>query len=179
MILFRNSWVWWTFYYGCHFKTAIFNLVLLIGFFRSSNDNAPRWMPWDFTDDKSTLVQVMAWCHQATSHYPSQCWPSPMLPYGATRPQWVNMFQLNWNVLQKLWFNLCVVDPNAQWIIHSSQSFKFFNQVNGCQVVRYKKFNTQRGMRFRRISLAHLTHWGQVTHICVSKLTIICLDNGL
>ena len=25
----------------------------------------------------------------------------------------------------------------------------------------------------------HLTHWGRVTHICVSKLTIIGLDNGL
>ena len=24
-----------------------------------------------------------------------------------------------------------------------------------------------------------LTHWGQVTHICVSKLTVIDLDNGL
>ena len=24
-----------------------------------------------------------------------------------------------------------------------------------------------------------LTHWGQVTHICVSKLTIIGSDNGL
>ena len=75
---------------GCHFKTAIFNLVLLIGFFRSSNDNAPRWMSWDLTDDKSTLVQVMAWCRQATSHYLSQCWPSSMSPYGVTRPQWVN-----------------------------------------------------------------------------------------
>ena len=30
---------------GCHFKTAIFNLALSIGSFRSSNDNAPRWMP--------------------------------------------------------------------------------------------------------------------------------------
>ena len=26
-------------------------------------------MPLDLTDDKSTLVQVMAWCRQATSHY--------------------------------------------------------------------------------------------------------------
>ena len=26
---------------------------------------------------------------------------------------------------------------------------------------------------------AYLTHWGQVTHICVSKLTIIGSDNGL
>ena len=24
--------------------------------------------------DKSALVLVMAWCRQATSHYPSQCW---------------------------------------------------------------------------------------------------------
>ena len=79
---------------GCHFKTAIFNLVLLIGFFRSSNDNAPRWMPWDLTDDKSTLVQVMAWCSRAASHYLSQCWPSSMLPYGVTRPQWVNSMAL-------------------------------------------------------------------------------------
>ena len=36
---------------------------------------ALRWMPLDLTDDKSTLVQVMAWCRQATSHYLSQCWP--------------------------------------------------------------------------------------------------------
>ena len=81
-----------------HFKTAIFNLVLLIGSFTSSKDNALRWMPWDLTDDKSTLVQVMAWCRQATSHYLSQCWPSPMSPYGVTRPQRVKQF-LRWYML--------------------------------------------------------------------------------
>ena len=32
----------------------------------------------------------MAWCHQATSHYLNQYWPSSMSPYGITRPQWVN-----------------------------------------------------------------------------------------
>ena len=26
-------------------------------------------MPPDLINDKATLVQVMAWCHQATSHY--------------------------------------------------------------------------------------------------------------
>ena len=81
---------------GCHFETVIFNLVLLIGFFISSNDNAQRWMPWDITDDKSALVQVMAWCRQAPSHYLSQCWPSSLSPYGVTRPQWVN----SWYVLK-------------------------------------------------------------------------------
>ena len=58
---------------GCHLKTAMLYLVLLIGIFTSSNDNALRLMPEDLTDDKSTLVQVMAWCRQATSHYLSQC----------------------------------------------------------------------------------------------------------
>ena len=28
---------------------------------------------------KSTLVQVMAWCHQAPSYYLNQCWPSSVL----------------------------------------------------------------------------------------------------
>ena len=48
------------------------------------------WMSLDFIDDQSTLVQVMAWCRQATSHYLSQCWPTSPSPYGVTRPQWVN-----------------------------------------------------------------------------------------
>ena len=51
-------------------------------------------MPLDLSDDKSTLVQVMAWCRQATSHYLSQCWPSSLSPYGVTRPQWVNVIEL-------------------------------------------------------------------------------------
>ena len=33
------------------------------------------------SDGMITLVQVMAWCCQATSHYLSQCWPRSMLPY--------------------------------------------------------------------------------------------------
>ena len=75
----------------CHFKTAIFNLVLLIGILTSSKDNALRWMSRDITDDKSTLVQVMSWCRQATSHYLSQCWPSSMSPYDVTRPRWAKI----------------------------------------------------------------------------------------
>ena len=43
-------------------------------------------MSLNLTDDKSTLVQVMAWCRQATSHYLSQCWSRFLSPYGVTRP---------------------------------------------------------------------------------------------
>ena len=67
-------------------KSVIFNLVLLISIFRSSHDNVLRWMPQDLSDDKSTLIQVMAWCRQATSHYLSQCWLSSLTPYDVTRP---------------------------------------------------------------------------------------------
>ena len=52
---------------------------------------ALRWMPLNLTDGKSTLVQVMAWCRQATSHYLSQCWRRFMSPYGVTRSQSVNV----------------------------------------------------------------------------------------
>ena len=55
-----------------------------------SYEIALRWMSLDLTDDKSTLVQVMAWCHQATSHYLNQCWPRSMSPNDVTRPQWVD-----------------------------------------------------------------------------------------
>ena len=48
---------------------------------------------WLVTNDKSTLVQVMAWCRQATSHYLNQCWPRSPMPCGVTRPQWVNWQQ--------------------------------------------------------------------------------------
>ena len=51
---------------------------------------ALRWMSLDLTDDNATLVQVMAWCRQATSHYLNQCWPRYLTPYGVTMPQWVN-----------------------------------------------------------------------------------------
>ena len=37
----------------------------------------------------------MAWCHQATSHYLCQCWPSSMSSYGVTRPQWVKVANMH------------------------------------------------------------------------------------
>ena len=72
---------------------------------------ALRWMPLDLTDDKSTLVQVMAWCRQATSHYLSQCWPRFMSPYGVTRPQWVNsMWWCNDTSRTSAWLTLAPKD---------------------------------------------------------------------
>ena len=36
-------------------------------------------MSLELTNDKSTMVPVMAWCHQAPSHHLNQCRPSPKM----------------------------------------------------------------------------------------------------
>ena len=72
-----------------NFRYVIFQLISVTDGWGISCKIALRWMPLHLTDHKSTLVQVMAWCRQATSHYLSQSWPSSMSSYGVTRPQWV------------------------------------------------------------------------------------------
>ena len=43
-------------------------------------------MLWDTILVLWTLDQVMAWCHQAASHYLNQCKPKPVMFYCVTRP---------------------------------------------------------------------------------------------
>ena len=47
---------------------------------RTSSKTAESWRLHNLINGKSTWVQVMAWCHQATSHYLSQCWPRSLSP---------------------------------------------------------------------------------------------------
>ena len=78
-----------------------------------SYEIALRWMPLDLTDDKSTLVQVMAWCQTAPSHYLSQCWPR-------SRHQ---MASLGHNELMKMvdefWWHVTIYIDNT---LHSHHS---------------------------------------------------------
>ena len=70
---------------------------------------ALRWMPLDLTDDKSTLVQVMTWCRQATSHNLTQCWPRSMSSNGVTSPQWLMHWEYQYLVhLIFLWYRMYV-----------------------------------------------------------------------
>ena len=70
------------------FRYVILKRNLVMDGWGISCEIALIWTSLDFTDDQSTLVQVMAWCCQATSHYLSQCWPRSLSPYGVTRPQY-------------------------------------------------------------------------------------------
>ena len=61
-----------------NFRDVIVKRILVTDGWHISCEIALIWMSMDFTDNQSTLVQGMAWCHQATSHYLSQCWPDPL-----------------------------------------------------------------------------------------------------
>ena len=121
----RGSHLWWQIHrkrikynWGClnslapgkfewNFRHVIFKQISVIDGWGISCEIALIWMSLDFTDDQSTLVQVMAWCRQATSHYLSQCWPRSLSPYGVTRPQWKcqDYFYVKWeylNTMQKI-----------------------------------------------------------------------------
>ena len=71
------------------FIKVVFKLTLVIDGWGISNEIALGWMSLHLTLDESTLVQVMARCRQATSHYLNQCWPCSISQTGITRPKWV------------------------------------------------------------------------------------------
>ena len=76
-------------------------------------------MSLDFTDVQSTLVQVMAWCHRATTHYLSQSWPKSLSPNGVTRPQGVNYLPIG---LSMSIFGVCI-DENLNTVINELMFF--------------------------------------------------------
>ena len=86
-----------------NFRKVIFKLTLVNGGWGISYEIALTWMPQDFVDDKSTLVQVMAWCRQATSHYLSQCWPRSMSPYGILGPNELIILVNDWHIILTHW----------------------------------------------------------------------------
>ena len=94
-----------------NFRHVIFKQIL-VGWSRHLLWNCHLNMSFDFTDDQSTLVQVMAWCHQATSHYLTQCWPRFLPPYGVTRPQWVKWVIMAPTSTRDL-FHWCLMHHNS------------------------------------------------------------------
>ena len=68
-------------------KSVNFKLILTINIWSIFCEISIRWLPQSLTDHKSTLVQVMAWCRQATSHYLSQCWPRSLSPHSVSAPK--------------------------------------------------------------------------------------------
>ena len=83
----------------------------------------------------STLVQVVAWCHQAKSHYLSQSWPISLSPNGVTRPQWVN-----WTLANKF--------TSLQWR-HNDYDSVSNHQLHGCLLDRLFKPRSKKTPKLR------------------------------
>ena len=64
----------------------IFKLIILNDGLGIHHDIVIRWMPHDLTNEKSTLVILMAWNPQATRHYHTQCWTSCMSAFRISKP---------------------------------------------------------------------------------------------
>ena len=120
--------VWWLLNslthgtFGWSFRQVIFKLIVVIDCWGVSTKIGIRWIQLDLTDDRSTLVQVMAWCCQATSHYLSQCWPSPISPYGLTRPQWV--YDILTSCFTKSSAVIVLITQDKQAFIFHEEEFK-------------------------------------------------------
>ena len=71
-----------------NFTSIVVKLISLIDILKTFCEIGHRWMSQNHVDNKSRKVPAMAWCHQGTSHYLSQCLPRFISPYG--RPQWFN-----------------------------------------------------------------------------------------
>ena len=66
---------------GNNFEIIIFELIFLIDILRDSYEIVLWRMLKQQFHEKSTLVQVMAWCGQAARQYLSQYWPRYLLTY--------------------------------------------------------------------------------------------------
>ena len=99
-----------------NFRYLIFQIISVTDGWGISCELALRWISLDLTDDKATLVQVIAWCRQATSHYLGQCSPRSLSPYGVTRPQWVQMITSSASSYEDFakWWHLRF----SEWMIH-------------------------------------------------------------
>ena len=104
------------------FQNVFFKLISWIDTLSNSCETALRSMPQNPSDDKSTLVQVMAWCRQAAGHYLSQCCPRSLSPYAITRPRYVNNHRIESVRI------LCLVSGvliNMTHLINSNRGIKF------------------------------------------------------
>ena len=103
-----------------------------------------RWMAQDCYDE-ATLVQVMAWCHQATSNYLNQCWPGFMIPYCITKGQWVKRLKTlghNWVLVNIVFIDVWCqkifsCDQAALWMVQSvCPSVRLSVRLSVCPSVR-------------------------------------------
>ena len=117
-------------------------------------------------DDKSTLVQVMAWCRQATSHYLSQWWPRSLSPYGIVRPQWVNTLRpkQDGHHFPNDIFKCIFLNENASILIKISMKFVPWGSIDNIPALVQKMAWCRPGDK----PLSEPMMVSLLTHICIT-----------
>ena len=98
---------------------------------------------------------------------------------------WITIFCYSWGDLPMIFTSDEVYKSPHEWpkiVIHGKQCIILFRTSYFMSWTHHSATNTHCSL----ISLLTLrtvnsdfTHWGRVTHICVSKSNTICSDNGL
>ena len=96
--------------YDGNFKSIVFELIIQDSSWGTCSEIALMRIPQNLINEKSPLVQVMAWRLQTISHYLSSCWPGSICPYGVTMQPWVEYIRI-------IHFNNSVSSTIFQWII--------------------------------------------------------------
>ena len=109
-------------------SSVIFKLIWVIDGWGISCEIAITWMSLHLTDDKSTLVQVMAWCCRASSHYLTKCWPRSMESLGHNELRWT----------PKFWFWTAFIQKSKLPISASKMSYIC---TNSAQFMQYFVLN--------------------------------------
>ena len=93
----------------------------------------------------------MVCCHQARSHYLSQCWHSSISSYGIPRPQWVNLAD---TVLQNYTHSF-VSDKES---MHSRPHLRSLPTTQRCSLLITQQTNEASSLT-RRIQQSTCSHW--------------------
>ena len=99
----------------------------------------------NLTAHKSMLIQVKAWCRQASRHYLNQCWPSFMMLHGIARASEFRFYTLRpsdaiWSILVQVIGNCLLPDgtqplsepmlTNHQWGLLAFTSGQFHQKIS-------------------------------------------------
>ena len=110
-----------------HWLLGNMTIILKVYFSNSLYGTVPRTLAVELLSGechrppraRGELLEVMAWCRQAKSHYLSQSWSRFMSRHGVTKSQWVNFDIPVRDGVYKYWWpslltRACVAEP--QWV---------------------------------------------------------------
>ena len=145
---------------GRHFPDDIFKCIFLNENARTLIKISLKFVPHGPINRIPALVQIMAWRQSGDKPLSEPMMVSLLTHICVTRPQWVKLSTWCYDlVMVATLLEILILLYFFVAVIYHSLDLWCWTWANDIH--------------------NSLTHWGRVTHICVSKLTIIGSDNGL